>query len=161
MKLCGDALYIQNYLGHIFLDTGNSGYFMENAIDFDADNCNTGKRAKQYTTQRIAESGTITALQGLDNELTALTVFAQINGCNIRLLYFYHTITLLVNINTALKSYWVYRRLLLFGIQFNYELFLYGEVEVFALHLRNYLGNSVFFVNLKPLGSDSGLAEFC
>ena len=43
MQLGCDALYIQNYLGNVFLDTGNGSHFVEYAVDFDGCYGNTGQ----------------------------------------------------------------------------------------------------------------------
>ena len=120
-----------------------------------------GSELEQYSSQRISESNSVSALQRLDNELTALAVFAQINGRNIGLLYFYHSNNTSFDYKTQPLSYcsgYIRAALgLLLGIQFDDELLFEREVVC-----RRAQGARVTFaactfvlVKLKPLRCDN------
>ena len=76
MELCGDALHIQHDFRNIFLDAGNGGDFMQDAVDLDAGHSHAGERAQQHTAQRVAQCDSVSSFQGLDDELTVSSIFA-------------------------------------------------------------------------------------
>ena len=77
-KYCGSLLkvfttkpfQIEHDVNHVFDDTGDGGEFVGDAIDSYSRNGGAIERRKQHSSQSVAEGRSITALQGLNNELT-------------------------------------------------------------------------------------------
>lgn len=90
VELRNDSLDIEDNLGHILGNTVGGGKFVKDAVDLDAGDSHSGKRAEQYSAERVPESDSVTALKGLDDELRFFTVLKDIVNCNNGL-YLYHS----------------------------------------------------------------------
>ena len=67
-----EALEVQDDVGDVFLDSGDSGELVENAVDTDAGDSGSGDRRQQGTAERVAECVTEARLERLDDEFRAV-----------------------------------------------------------------------------------------
>ncbi len=79
-QLCVDTFHIQNDFGHVFLNTGNRGNFMEHSVDFYVGNRYTGEGTEKNSSQRISQRNTETSFQRFDFKTTVGSIRILLNG---------------------------------------------------------------------------------
>lgn len=67
-----ESLEVQDDVGDIFLDSGNGGEFVEDAVDTDAGDSSAGDRRQQGAAERVTECVTEAGLERLDDEFRAV-----------------------------------------------------------------------------------------
>ena len=90
VQLYDDALYVQNDLGAVLLDTGHGRDLVKHISDVYGGSGISGKRAKQDAAQGIAQRDTVASFQRLYHEFATAAIFTQVNRCNIGFLYLNH-----------------------------------------------------------------------
>ncbi|GBF29048.1 hypothetical protein MnTg03_00614 [bacterium MnTg03] len=64
-----DTFQVQHDIDHVFLNTIDSSVFVQYAIDTEIDNCTSGNRGQQDSSQGITERIAKTSLQWFDGNL--------------------------------------------------------------------------------------------
>jgi hypothetical protein len=101
MKLRNDSLHIQDDLGDILFYAGDGGELMLDTSDLDRSSRGARQRRKQNSSQRVAQGGAVSSLEGFHYILAIGSIFCGVDAFNARLFNFYHIgNTLLV---TAIK----------------------------------------------------------
>ena len=87
-----NALNVKNYLGHVFLHTGDSGELVLDTGYSYAGAGSSGKRRKEYPAKRVTKCCAIATLQRLYDILTVRAVVGSFDALYTRLLNFDHIV---------------------------------------------------------------------
>ena len=92
VQLCQQILHVQNDLCHVFLHTGNGGELVLDTGNFDAGGSGSGKAGQQDTPQGVAQSRSVSALQGFDHIFSIGSVAGCFDTLDLGLLNFDHAV---------------------------------------------------------------------
>ena len=90
VQLGDDPLHVQDDLGHVLLDAGDSGKLVLDTGDLDGGHRGTRQRGQQDPTQGVAQGGAITPLKGFHNVLAVGGVAGILHTFDAGLFDFYH-----------------------------------------------------------------------
>ena len=90
VQLHAQLLYVQDDLGHIFLDAFHGRKLMQYAVDLDGRGRYTGQGGEQHPAKGVAQRRTKAALQRLHHELAV--ILGELYAFDFRSFDFYHSL---------------------------------------------------------------------